>query len=178
LPEDFGAIAKVEGKHGWHVLQFENTASAQKAGEFYENQSDVKYIDYDKNIYVPNDADTPVLASQSTSRSSSVATWDVRRIRAQEANQAILDAALSLPEIIVAVIDTGIIADHDYFLSDPANPRVLPDVYPNLEDSLEFNEWHGTHVAGIIAKNTLPNIKIKSYNGVAFPQRYIARGYL
>lgn len=73
-------------------------------------------------------------------------------------------------EVIVAVVDTGLDYTHPVFGKN--GERVVGDYaidfsrgLPNV-DRAAVNEWyedengHGTHVAGIIADTTLPNVKI------------------
>ncbi len=64
--------------------------------------------------------------------------------------------------IQVAVLDSGIDTDHELFVDRLIESNVN---FSNSgeENSCEDDYGHGTHVAGIIADNTLSNVKIKPY---------------
>ncbi len=75
-----------------------------------------------------------------------------------------LSATQSLREVVIAVVDTGLDDSQAIFAN-----RVLTDYAMDFSQglpSVTSNDWnidengHGTHVAGLIADMTLPNVKI------------------
>ena len=79
---------------------------------------------------------------------------------------ATVQAAQGLEEVVIAVVDSGLNPAHPVFAN-----RILTEYGFNFsqgvsEDSEYIDDWnqdyngHGTHVAGIIADMTLPNVKI------------------
>jgi subtilisin family serine protease len=81
-------------------------------------------------------------------------------------NTYLREKKTSLPEVVVAVMDSGINASHPVFDSNPDDDipadRLLTEQARDFSDSGSLNDTtgHGTHVAGIIADSTLPNVKI------------------
>lgn len=63
-----------------------------------------------------------------------------------------------MPEITVAVVDTGVDYNHS-FLKGRINTNDDYDFYNNDDNAMDDND-HGTHVAGIIADNTPSNVTI------------------
>ena len=62
----------------------------------------------------------------------------------------------NLPEIIVAVIDTGYDSDHPYLVG-----RSVPGYdFVNNDSNPEDDHGHGSHCAGTILDGNLPNVKI------------------
>ncbi|KXH84067.1 S8 family serine peptidase [Sporosarcina sp. HYO08] len=81
------------------------------------------------------------------------APWGTGRIGAQKMQQLFTSNAGS---VIVAVIDTGIDYTHSFFRN-----RIVAgyDFVDDDSDPMDV-QYHGTHVAGIIAKTTSENVKI------------------
>ena len=78
--------------------------------------------------------------------------------QAKASVDALINDGVKLPEIKVAVIDTGANANHDLLKG-----RILPSSKSFINsDTSDYSDQngHGTHVAGIIAQNTPSNVKI------------------
>lgn len=78
--------------------------------------------------------------------------------QAKASVDALINDGVKLPEIKVAVIDTGANANHDLLKG-----RILPSSKSFINsDTSDYSDQngHGTHVAGIIVQNTPSNVKI------------------
>jgi subtilisin family serine protease len=147
-PSAPGALEVAGGyKHFW-LIQYADAASAAAGEKTLKTQMGVQCVSPDAKMTLCDSGETGY----------SYQSWGPAAIHADDMNQALLKKYGSvdkLPQVIVAVLDSGVDTDHP-FLKD----RLLTGV--NLSDtaSLEDTIGHGTHVAGIIADSTLPNVKI------------------
>ncbi|MBR5562034.1 MAG: S8 family serine peptidase [Clostridia bacterium] len=161
MEENYGAIDSVEGYKCLHIFQYETLEKTNKAySSFFDD--DIEYVIYDKYIE---------LAENSLSDSINTVTdehlsWNSDVAQVDDAFNLIKEKGLTCEEILVAVLDTGIYAEHEFFdssrLIDSGYYRTDEETgisYPSLIDDLN----HGTHVSGIIYDNTMPNIKLAPY---------------
>lgn len=156
LSKNYGAIAKIEGYNNWHIFQYSSYEDATLAYEAFSQSEGINYVEFDEVIEV---ADTEVEPANSGKKEP--LSWGAEYVESVTANEAIASSGIVLPEVVVAVIDSGIDSTHTFFYSDESNPRILRGNRNN--DNVSYDE-HGTHVAGIIVDNTLSNVKIKPYN--------------
>ena len=161
---DKNAIASAGGFSDMYVLQYATKAEAQKAVNYYNSLSYAKAM--------PN---TVVRAQETTTvgdgfdpNSLTHLSWGADLLGIDNYQRAILQkyGADKLPEVYVAVLDTGIDTDNE-FLHDRIALEYGESMYPsNLyqskqsEHKFEDDQMHGTHVAGTIVDLTLPNVKI------------------
>lgn len=157
--EDCGAIAKVEGYDGIHIMQYLSQEAAEQAYEYYNGLSNVEYVDFDFCYHVSE----PETEYIEYTYDKSYLSWGSEKIKTNEAVSYANYLAEDAPEVVVAVIDTGIDADHDFFegrLIDSGADLIENDGVPDDDNS------HGTHVAGIIVDNTAENVKVSGYKAL------------
>lgn len=143
-----GALSAAEGYNDLHVLQYADAAEAYAAYQQYENDPAVQYVQPSHRV---------TLDAETSAEASSYNTWGAAAIGTEYFIASYLDAEV-LPEVIVAVIDTGInpapalfegrILDGGINISDSGDDTVNDDLY------------HGTHVSGTICELTPSNVKI------------------
>ncbi len=138
--EDFGAVEVIDGFNDLHVLQYETEAQAREAYERYLVLENVEYVEADA-----------VVSTAETHNS-----WGMSYIGADGCNTWLSSLEGGQPEVVVAVIDTGVDGTHS-FLAD----RVLSTGKSFVSGSADTDtNGHGTHVAGIVVDATLSNVKI------------------
>lgn len=165
LPDDQGAIDKVEGWNSIHILQYSSEDEVQNALDFYLTQPYVKYAEKDHYVQIiPESTEEKYVLREPLS-------WGNDVVGTTKVNECLLNSNMYLPEIKVAVIDTGLDIDHPYFTED----RILEGYNAYMQNNnVSGNAIHGTHVTGIIYNNTLSNVKIKMFKLTS--NNYIAIG--
>ncbi len=153
----------VEDYNDLHIVQFDDEESTKEALEYYNDQKNIEYAEPDMIMSIQNiDYSTP----ESTTSSDAIfydnhLSWGSEYIGVDDYIDYLGDVN-ELPEIVVGIIDTGIITNHEFLAN-----RVI-ETGINYSDSGSTNSekddnGHGTHVAGIVADNTTDNVKIKGY---------------
>lgn len=153
-----GAVAKAE-YNGYHIYQYQDAESAQNAYDYYSNLSAVYNVSYDM---VTTAGDFEV--EEQTYSTNSYNSWADEYVGYSNYITTMLQICeeSSLNKVAIAVIDSGIYADHNLFKN-----RILNDYardFTGGENDTEYDyqdlNGHGTHVSGTIAEFTLSNVKI------------------
>ena len=149
-PDFTGSIAHVDDHNGLWVIQYATPDEARRAVEKFSKTKDIEYAEPDRIMHidmVPHDNNFKSWGFGS----DYMKTYDYSEIQLQNTDIS------SLPEIVVAVIDSGIDYDHPFFAG-----RILNNGYDfvNNDDHPQDDKGHGSHVAGTVCDGTLPNVKI------------------
>lgn len=154
------SIDSVEGFNNWHIFQFETSEDVEEAIDFYIQQEYVEYVEEDFVFLADNTnsyTDDPVF--------DVVPTLDDYGCAMVNSKVAIdkIDTLDSVPDVIVAVFDSGLTNDNSYFDSS----RILDGGKTLWGTSTKDGHGHGTHVTGIIYNNTPSNVKFRPYKVIS-----------
>lgn len=160
--DKMGAKECVSGYRNLYVLQYASETEAKNAYNYYVNCVDIDYVepDYIRKMQasiLPSLPEEPELLYEVRDKALS---WGSEKIGFESIKYEL--AMRRLPEIVVAVLDSGVDTDHE-LLAGRLIENNLNLSSTGEPDSCEDDYGHGTHVAGIIADNTLSNVKIKPY---------------
>lgn len=160
LAENYGAIDSVEGYKGIHIFQYSSQKKTDAAyAAFLEDE--IEYVEYDFYIELGELTDDISGITDTTTTSY----WNSEVAQVSQAYQLIDDYGIECSEVKVGIIDSGIYAEHSAFKEDRIFDSGFAiededgETYPSMIDDLN----HGTHVAGIIYRNTMSNVKIYPY---------------
>lgn len=171
LNDYYGAVAVVEGYDCLHFLQYQNRTQAENAYISFKFAG-VKHVEYDFYIALSETA-----LPNSEDASNEHLSWNSTVSQVDDAFNYIFENNVDCHEVRVAVIDTGLYAEHDYF-NNSVSQRIIDSNYfytvnyVSQDDgtsytvdysSMEDDFYHGTHVAGTIFDNSLENVKIVPY---------------
>lgn len=159
LEEDCGAVAKIEGYNDIHIMQYTSTEATEEAYNYYDGLSNVECIEFDFCFRVLE----PETEYVEYEYKKDYLSWGSTTASAHQAVSYATYLADDASEIVVAVIDTGIDADHS-FLKD----RVVDSGVDLIENdgNPDDDNSHGTHVAGVIVDNTAKNVKVSGYKAL------------
>ncbi len=162
-----GAIDYVSGYNDLYILQYDSVIATKMA---YQNYLACDYIDYvepDIIMSVQDDLEMPEIdisdedISDMNDATAEAIEWLSDKIGFTDIKEKLADM-INDDYVLVAVIDSGVDTDHEYFEN-----RLVYSNYNGSStgerNSVEDDYGHGTHVAGIIVGNTLDNVKIKPY---------------
>ncbi len=156
LEEDCGAVAKIEGYNGIHIMQYTSEEATEQAYNYYNGLSNVECIEFDF-VFRVLEPETEYVEYE---YKKNYLSWGSTTTSAHQAVSYATYLADDAPEIVVAVIDSGIDYEHSFFegrIAEGGIDLIENDNVPN--DGL----GHGTHVAGIIVDNTAENVKVSGY---------------
>lgn len=160
IDDYYGAVDSIEPYDDCHILQYASSEDAAVAYKLYENENCVSCVEYDV-VFTIEDVygnESP----ESESMDSYDISWGAYTAESHEAKEKLNSTQIIQDDVVVAVIDTGVKADHPFLEDESGDSRVLKS--DREMDNSPTEDNHGTHVAGIIADNTNSNVKIRSYN--------------
>ncbi len=162
-----GAIDCVSGYNDLYILQYDTEFATKIAYDYYLNCDHIEYVEPDiimstqEIIDVPTEVPDIGDVSEMNDITAEAIEWLSEKIGFSDIKDKLAEK-IQDDYILVAVLDSGVDTDHEYF----ENRLVYSEF--NASDTGEANSveddyGHGTHVTGIIVGNTLENVKIKPY---------------
>ncbi len=170
--DTLNAVEHIDGYNDLHILQFNSYSDMEAALAFYEDCENVIYAQEDcvnkiaeyeveeiidfsgentENNVVANAVPESIITSMY--ENSEKHGFPLLRKKLEKEN------IVYEQELTVAVIDTGVEADHELLAG-----RVEPTGFDAIDGvSSDDKDGHGTHVAGVIVANTLDNVTVKPY---------------
>ncbi len=162
-PDLSGSVAYLSGYGDWRVIQYASPADAAKAEELLLKTPGVRAVSPDEPVSIPEDELYPESVGEYPDRAfGNHLSWGYGAdyIDADNYMSWLLEQyggdESALPEVTVAVIDTGVNFSHVLF-----DGRLVQgyDFYSNDDDPSDEN-GHGSHVAGTVVDGTFGNVKI------------------
>ena len=149
-PELHGGRLLAGGYRDLYVIQYGSQREAYLAFQAYQQDPDICYADCDRIL-----AAAEVQSFRTDAQSAVCGTAE---IGADAFCERLRNEKTELPEIRVAVIDSGIYAEHAWLkgrvLSEGAN------LCSGISADASDDNGHGTHCAGIIASGTPENVML------------------
>ncbi len=156
------AVAVADGYDDLYVLQFATPEDAKKACEYYLTLDSVEYAQPD-GIVTLTETENEIQSVEDIVAKKPELEKPAIQVGIKALKEYLVAEKITYTrQIEVAVVDTGTESTHE-LLKDRVIPTGKNFSNDGNQNSSEDNEGHGTHVAGIVAINSLPNVKIKPY---------------
>ncbi|MCR4761388.1 MAG: S8 family serine peptidase [Oscillospiraceae bacterium] len=164
--DPLGGTVKAKGYHGLTVLQYSSESDAYAAYQQYLQDGGVIYAAPDRIRVVGDDVfveEAPASAAEPSALSlnnipEDQKSWGYHAIGADNYLQWLKSVREELPTVTVAVVDTGIYAEHSWF-KDRIHPKPADFTETGIASCTDVF-GHGTHCAGIVCQSTPENVRI------------------
>ena len=158
LLDSYGALKTAEGYRDLHIFQYASSKEAYDAYQKYQADSQVEFVQPSHIVTLEEPlAEDEYAAMVAGVADHSYHTWGADDLGIDEFISKWLDAE-QYPEVIVAVVDTGINRAHSEL-----SGRILEDeanFSDSGDDTANDDYGHGTHCTGTICELTTDNVKI------------------
>ena len=148
--DSLGAVSSAEGYRDLHIFQYADAEAAFSAYQQFKADPRVQYVQ-PSHIVKLCDAELQGLDDHNYN------TWGTGAIGADDFYATWLKGK-TLPEVKVAVIDTGINDVHSIFDGRIAEGGI--NISDSGDDSIDDDLGHGTHCTGTICELTPDNVKV------------------
>ncbi|MBO4823284.1 MAG: S8 family serine peptidase [Clostridia bacterium] len=170
----YGAVAHAS-YNSLHIHQYATEADTQAAYAYYQTCPAVQSVMPDAYCWIENETvDSQNFIDITTENTATYRSWGAAKMGVPEFQKYLVDTIKAannnvsdLPEIVVAVLDTGIDTDHPLFANRillDENSNFIGKDFTHVNDATQYafedDQGHGTYCAGIICDLTLPNVKI------------------
>lgn len=137
---------------GYYILQYRNVEDTEKAYDYYKSLEYVEGVEVDV-----------IVKADTTASSFSYYTWGAKYMGVGNYSDYLvqINDSNNMKEVVIAVLDSGIDTDHQWFVNRIANGgKNFSSSTVSSGYEYEDRKGHGTHVSGIIVDLTLENVKI------------------
>lgn len=152
---NLGATAILNGRNNVTFLQFETRQEAQKVHDWLSEHENVVWVEPDIFIPFVLPIDYSLEFAEPSILSSPPTSWGAERVGAHRYAE-FLHSRETDHSVIVAVIDSGVDAEHPFLQGRVLDGRCLISTSNRPYDA----DGHGTHVAGIVVDST-PDLDIQ-----------------
>lgn len=153
------AIGVVSGFDDLWVLQYETPEEAESAYNFYNGRPGIQFVEADKQV---NLCSSSTEAATTASVDFENISWGTSHTGMVTLKNELKPNLSSYKTVSVAVVDTGVNANHEY-LQGRVEPTRINTSSSGTRNSSDDDNGHGTQVASVIVDATLSNIVIRPY---------------
>ena len=147
------SVDVIEGYEDLHIVQFDNSDSAEKALAYYSKNKQIEYAECDSTVQITEEE-----TEEDEESAKEHITWGAEYVD----YDGYISTIENFPEIVVGVIDTGIDYNHEFLSERTIRTNFNSSDSGNENDELDDN-GHGSHVSSTIVDCTSDNIKLADY---------------
>ena len=154
------AIEHVWGYEDMHLLQYDSIEATIEAYYHFIDNNKIDFVEPDVIVELEGFEEDDLNYVDYPHDTTLTPSWGYERIQSYDAFQYILQhkSLEALPEIVIGIVDSGVLTGNKYF-----DERLIGAYSFIGRDPYSDTSGHGSKVAGVILENTLPNVRIISY---------------
>lgn len=160
----YGALEDVSGFEDFHILQYESPEAAMSAYNQLQNEKNVTNVAPDVVIDGLQGDISETLSESELNNKKHLCDWSCDRTQSDRLLDYLETQDIPEREIVVALIDSGLDYNHEFFEGRFVRSYFNSSVDGNSDDELDgAQKSHGTAVASVVLDNTPKNVKVSVY---------------
>lgn len=160
----YGALEDVSGFEDFHILQYESPEAAMSAYNQLQNEKNVTNVAPDVVIDGLQGDISETLSESELNNKKHLCDWSCDRTQSDRLLEYLETQDIPEREIVVALIDSGLDYNHEFFEGRFVRSYFNSSVDGNSDDELDgAQKSHGTAVASVVLDNTPKNVKVSVY---------------
>lgn len=162
--DEFGAKEHVSGFEDFHILQYESPEAAMEACTNLQAEKNVTNVAPDVVIDGLQGDISETLSESELNNKKHLCDWSCDRTQSDRLLDYLETQDIPEREIVVALIDSGLDYNHEFFEGRFVRSYFNSSVDGNSDDELDgAQKSHGTAVASVVLDNTPKNVKVSVY---------------
>ena len=162
--DEFGAKEHVSGFEDFHILQYESPEAAMEACTNLQAEKNVTNVAPDVVIDGLQGDISETLSESELNNKKHLCDWSCDRTQSDRLLDCLETQDIPEREIVVALIDSGLDYNHEFFEGRFVRSYFNSSVDGNSDDELDgAQKSHGTAVASVVLDNTPKNVKVSVY---------------
>ena len=159
-----GALEDVSGFEDFHILQYESPETAMEAYINLKAEKNVTNVAPDVVIDGLQGDISETLSESELNNKKHLCDWSCHRTQSDRLLDYLETQDIPEREIVVALIDSGLDYNHEFFEGRFVRSYFNSSVDGNSDDELDgAQKSHGTAVASVVLDNTPKNVKVSVY---------------
>lgn len=159
-----GALEDVSGFEDFHILQYESPETAMEACTNLQAEKNVTNVAPDVVIDGLQGDISEILSESELNNKKHLCDWSCDRTQSDRLLDYLETQDIPEREIVVALIDSGLDYNHEFFEGRFVRSYFNSSVDGNSDDELDgAQKSHGTAVASVVLDNTPKNVKVSVY---------------
>lgn len=159
-----GALEDVSGFEDFHILQYESPEAAMEACTNLQAEKNVTNVAPDVVIDGLQGDISETLSESELNNKKHLCDWSCDRTQSDWLLEYLETQDIPEREIVVALIDSGLDYNHEFFEGRFVRSYFNSSVDGNSDDELDgAQKSHGTAVASVVLDNTPKNVKVSVY---------------
>lgn len=162
--DKFGALEDVSGFEDFHIFQYESPEAAMEACTNLQAEKNVTNVAPDVVIDGLQGDISKILSESELNNKKHLCDWSCDRTQSDRLLDYLETQDIPEREIVVALIDSGLDYNHEFFEGRFVRSYFNSSVDGNSDDELDgAQKSHGTAVASVVLDNTPKNVKVSVY---------------
>lgn len=160
----YGALEDVSGFEDFHILQYESPEATMDAYINLKAEKNVTNVAPDVVIDGLQGDISETLSESELNNKKHLCDWSCDRTQSDRLLDYLETQDIPEREIVVALIDSGLDYNHEFFEGRFVRSYFNSSVDGNSDDELDgAQKSHGTAVASVVLDNTPKNVKVSVY---------------